>query len=224
MPLCRQNDSKLTRAAARILRRFAALYVLQVSHGAREAMRFDGRARAARLRSVTNKGKRLVLPRLDVPATFLAVLLCFSAAASRPPPRSRHRPPPPIPNRRRQRPRQILRRRQRLPFPPIQQRPPRLMRQPISGTTRCRSSASRSIRAGFTHFDWVNPDAPKGGTSARLRRRLVRQPQPVHGEGRPGRRSRPHLRFAARRRAPTSRRPSTASSPSGSPIRRTIRR
>ena len=31
-------------------------------------------------------------------------------------------------------------------------------------TTRCRSSASRSTAPTIDHFDWVNPDAPKGGT------------------------------------------------------------
>ena len=33
-------------------------------------------------------------------------------------------------------------------------------------------------KADFKHFDYVNPDAPKGGPCQALGRRLLRQPQP----------------------------------------------
>ena len=163
------------------------------------------------LRSVTDKGKRLVLPRLDVPSAFLALLLCFSAAlpaVAQEPPRRRDRPDE-------RRPRPAHRRARR-----SGRRPPR----PDANKRHHALSliGEPKYPAGFTHFDWVNPDAPKGGTHPRLRRGLVRQPQPVHGEGRPRRRHRPGLRLADGLAAPTSRRPNTASSPSGSPIRPTF--
>ena len=53
---------------------------------------------------------------------------------------------------------------------PAPRRPPphrQLRRRPLpktwSGGTPPPSSASRNIRRTFTHFDYVNPDAPKGG-------------------------------------------------------------
>ena len=73
----------------------------------------------------------------------MPLLLCFSAAALPAAAQEPPSPPPPIPKRRRRRRPSCAR--QRLPFPPIQQRPPPTPRQPISATTRCRSSASRSI-------------------------------------------------------------------------------
>ena len=33
------------------------------------------------------------------------------------------------------------------------------------GGTRCRCSATSNIRADFKRFDYVNPDAPKGGVA-----------------------------------------------------------
>ena len=82
------------------------------------------------LRSVTHKGKRLVLPRLDVPSAFLALLLCFSAAlpavAQEPTPTARHRRSGCTVSR------------------PIRRRLLRPRR--ISATMPCRSSASRSTR------------------------------------------------------------------------------
>ena len=38
----------------------------------------------------------------------------------------------------------------------------------------------------FTHFDYANPNAPKGGTLAEFGDRHVRQPEPVHRQGRGG--------------------------------------
>lgn len=81
------------------------------------------------------KGKRPVHPRLDVPSACLAVLLCLSAV------------------------------------PAIAQEPP----APPATDPQIDASASKRHHAlslvgeprfkpGFEYFDWVNPDAPKGGT------------------------------------------------------------
>ncbi len=195
MPLCRQNDSKLTRAAARILRRFRRCMSCR-SHTARAKPCGLPAEPALPVRSVTNKGKRLVLPRLDVPATFLAALLCFSAAAlpaaaQEPPSACRHRSPiAPPPTRS-----PAAQAAPAVPADPAapaatpcasQQAPPRAV-------AHRRAEVSRrlyALRLGQSR-------CAEGRHPARLCRRLVRQPQPVHGEGRPGRRSRPHLRFTA---------------------------
>jgi microcin C transport system substrate-binding protein len=74
-----------------------------------------------------------VLPRLDVPSALLALLLCFSAA-----------------------------------LPAVAQEAPPPAAEATPATANKRHHALSLIGepkypAGFTHFDWVNPDAPKGG-------------------------------------------------------------
>ena len=105
-----------------------------------------------------------MLPRLDVPAVFLAALLCFSAvalpvAAQEPPsppatdPQAQPPTAPPTPS-----------------APPVEAAPA----QPAPTADAAPSADKRhhalsligepKYPAGFTHFGWVNPDAPKGGT------------------------------------------------------------
>ena len=78
--------------------------------------------------------------------------------------------------------------------------------------------------ADFEHFDYVNPDAPKGGTMS-FRGTGGSQTfdslNPFILEGRAGPGPRPALRQPARRLAPTSPTPPTAWSPRASSTRRT---
>ena len=117
-----------------------------------------------------------MLPRLDVPSAFLALLLCFSAAlpavAQEPTPAAGHR-------------------RSGCPRLPADQAPICRRPKPTSAITRCRSSASRSTRPDFKHFDWVNPDAPKGGTLRGFAEGSFDSLNPFSVKGDPGRRHRP---------------------------------
>ena len=132
------------------------------------------------LRSVTDKGKRLVLPRLDVPSAFLALLLCFSAAL---PAVAQEPTPPPAaaeavaPSPADQTP---------TAAPRSQQAPPR----PVADRRAEIPGRLHALRLGQSR-------RAEGRRHPRLRRGLVRQPQPVHGEGRPRGRHRHGLRLAA---------------------------
>jgi microcin C transport system substrate-binding protein len=105
-----------------------------------------------------------VLPRLDVPSALLALLLCFSAAL---PAVAQEPPSPPATNPEAQ------------PSPATPPAtPPAVEAVPASPADQAPSAAPEANKrhhalsligepkypAGFTHFDWVNPDAPKGGT------------------------------------------------------------
>ena len=117
------------------------------------------RQRCPPLRSVTDKGKRLVLPRLDVPAAFssrspLLLRRALPVAAQEPPsppatdPQAQPPTAPPTPS-----------------APPVEAR--RLNRRDREANKRHHALSligEPKYPAGFTHFDWVNPDAPKGGT------------------------------------------------------------
>ena len=77
----------------------------------------------------------------------------------------------------------------------------------------------------FKHFDWVNPDAPKGGTLRGFAEGSFDSLNPFSVKGDAGRRPRPHLRFAAWPPSPDE--PSTeygADRGMGLLSRRTIRR
>ncbi|MEI9899969.1 MAG: hypothetical protein WDN31_07255 [Hyphomicrobium sp.] len=52
------------------------------------------------------------------------------------------------------------------------------------------------FKPGFEHFDWVNPDAPKGGTLRAFAEGSFDSLNAFSVKGRPRRRPRPHLRFA----------------------------
>jgi microcin C transport system substrate-binding protein len=110
-----------------------------------------------------------VLPRLDVPAVFLAALLCFSAAAL--PVAAQEPPSPPATDPQAQPP----------TAPPTPDAPaveaepaPAAPTQPAPTADAAPDANKRhhalsligepKYPAGFTHFGWVNPDAPKGGT------------------------------------------------------------
>ena len=105
-----------------------------------------------------------MLPRLDVPAVFLAALLCFSAAAL--PVAAQEPPSPPATDPQAQPP----------TAPPTPSAPPveAAPAQPAPTADAATSADKRhhalsligepKYPAGFTHFGWVNPDAPKGGT------------------------------------------------------------
>jgi microcin C transport system substrate-binding protein len=104
-------------------------------------------SRRAFPRSMTDKGKRLVHSRLDVPVTLLAALLWLSAAAF---PAAAQEPLPPQTSE---------------PAPTE----PAAAAAPAAPATQTRHHALSLVGkpnypAGFDHFDWVNPDAPKGGT------------------------------------------------------------
>ena len=105
-----------------------------------------------------------MLPRLDVPAVFLAALLCFSAvalpvAAQEPPsppatdPQAQPPTAPPTPS-----------------APPVEAAPAQPAPTADAATSADKRHHALSLigepkyPAGFTHFGWVNPDAPKGGT------------------------------------------------------------
>ena len=110
-----------------------------------------------------------MLPRLDVPAAFLAALLCFSvaalpAAAQEPPsppatdPQAQPPTAPPTPG-----------------APAVEAEPAPAAPAQLAPTADAAPAASKrhhalsligepKYPAGFTHFGWVNPDAPKGGT------------------------------------------------------------
>jgi microcin C transport system substrate-binding protein len=109
---------------------------------------------------VTNKGKRLVLSRLDVPAAFLAALLCFSAAAL---PAAAQEPPSPAATDRQSQPPSAA---PAPPADPAAQAAPAATDAPAANKRHHALSLIGEPKhpAGFTHFDWVNPDAPKGGT------------------------------------------------------------
>jgi microcin C transport system substrate-binding protein len=87
-----------------------------------------------------------VLPRLDVPSAFLALLLCFSAAL----PAVAQEPTPP-------------------PATAEAVAPPPADQAPTAAPEANKRHHALSLigepkyPAGFDHFDWVNPDAPKGG-------------------------------------------------------------
>ncbi len=105
-----------------------------------------------------------MLSRLDVPAVLLAALLCFSAAAL--PVAAQEPPSPPATDPQSQ----------PLTAPPapgaaaVEAAPA----QPAPSADAAVAANKRhhalsligepKYPAGFTHFDWVNPDAPKGGT------------------------------------------------------------
>jgi microcin C transport system substrate-binding protein len=107
-----------------------------------------------------------VLPRLDVPAVFLAALLCFSAAALpvaaqeplSPPATDPQAQPPTAP---------------RTPGAPAVEAAPAAPAQAAPSTDAAPTANKRhhalsligepKYPAGFAHFGWVNPDAPKGG-------------------------------------------------------------
>jgi microcin C transport system substrate-binding protein len=105
-----------------------------------------------------------VLPRLDVPSTLLALLLCFSAAL----PAIAQEPPSPPATTPEAQPAPAT--------PPVT--PPAVQAVPASPADQIPSAAPEANKrhhalsligepkypAGFTHFGWVNPDAPKGGT------------------------------------------------------------
>ena len=63
---------------------------------------------------------------------------------------------------------------------------------------------------GFAHFAYVNPTVAQGRQRHAGGHRDVRQPQPVHPQGRAGRRHRHDVRYPHGRLEPTSRHPSTA--------------
>jgi microcin C transport system substrate-binding protein len=103
-----------------------------------------------------------VLPRLDVPAVFLAALLCFSAAAL--PVAAQEPPSPPATD-------------PQAPTTPPTPDAPAVEAAPAEAATSADAVPAANTRhhalsligepkypAGFTHFGWVNPDAPKGGT------------------------------------------------------------
>ena len=184
MLLRRQNDSKLTRAAARILRRSRRCMSCR-SHTARAkpcGLPAEPALPAPPVRDRIRENawcfRVSTSPPLFSPCCFASPRALPAVAQE--PPRPRH-----ADSRRPATAAQAACRRDAAPA------------TATSATTRCRSIGEPKYPAGFTHFDWVNPDAPKGGSHARLRRGLVRQPQPVHGEGRPGGRHRPRLRLAA---------------------------
>ena len=121
------------------------------------------RQRCPPLRSVTDKGKRLVLPRLDVPAVFLAALLCFSAVAL--PVAAQEPPSPPATDPQAQPPTAPT-----PSAPPVEAAPAQPAPTADAATSANKRHHALSLigepkyPAGFTHFGWVNPDAPKGGT------------------------------------------------------------
>ena len=105
-----------------------------------------------------------MLPRLDVPAVFLAALLCFSAAAL--PVAAQEPPSPPATDPQAQ-----------PPTTPPTPDAPALETAPAEAAPSANAVPAANKRhhalsligepkypAGFTHFGWVNPDAPKGGT------------------------------------------------------------
>ena len=105
-----------------------------------------------------------MLPRLDVPAVFLAALLCFSAAAL--PAAAQEPPSPPATDPQAQ-----------PPTAPPTPDAPALETAPAQAAPSADTAPAANKRhhalsligepkypAGFTHFNWVNPDAPKGGT------------------------------------------------------------
>ena len=114
------------------------------------------------LRSVTNKGTRLVLSRLDVPTAFLAALLCFSAAA---PPAAAQEPPSPAATDPQSQP-PTAPAAQAAPAAPADQAAPAATTDAPAANKRHHALSligEPKYPTGFTHFDWVNPDAPKGG-------------------------------------------------------------
>ncbi len=156
------------------------------SHTARaKPCGLSGRARAARLlRSVTDKGKRLVLPRLDVPSALLALLLCFSAAL---PAVAQEPTPPPAAAEAR-----LPRSHRRSDAASASEQRPRRQQAPPRPVADRRAEIPGRLHA----FRLGQSRRAEGRRHPRLRRGLVRQPQPVHGEGRPRGRHRHGLRFA----------------------------
>jgi microcin C transport system substrate-binding protein len=94
---------------------------------------------------LNSKGKRLVLSRFELPATLCAALLCLSAASF--PAAAQDQPAPPA------------------PATAAPASPPPATDQAAPVRHHALSLVGEpKYPAGFTHFDWVNPDAPKGGT------------------------------------------------------------
>ena len=101
--------------------------------------------------SATNKGKRLVLSRLEVPAILLAAFAWLSAANL--PAAAQAEAPAPAP--------------EALAAPPPAAPEPTAAPASTAAPTRHHALSlvgEPKYPAGFDHFDWVNPDAPKGGT------------------------------------------------------------
>lgn len=110
-----------------------------------------------------------MLPRLDVPTVFFAALLCLSAAAL--PAAAQEPPSPPASDPQAQPPTAPP-----TPSAPAVETAPApespAAPAPAADATPAANKRHHALSligepkypAGFTHFDWVNPDAPKGGT------------------------------------------------------------